>query len=275
MKKKSLEKLHTIEVEILDEIVRICNTHNLRYYLIGGTLLGAIRHKGFIPWDDDLDIAMPREDYERFCKVAVLELSSNYYLHSKDTDDEYWLPFAKVKKKGTIFCDATAPWVKLNGIWVDIFPLDLDRLDNAKEIQNKFLKHARYRLMITDKLRNKRGWKWWIKYVLFGFPSIKTMNRRIYEITSGCKIINSDAYVNYGSQYGVKKQTMPIGWYDDSVNVEFEGKLYKAPKEYIKVLTKIYGSNFMQLPPLEKRITHNPIRLCFDINGVDELFDYI
>ena len=65
----TLKKLHSIEIEILDEFVRICNKHNLQYFLIGGTLLGAVRHKGFIPWDDDLDVAMPRNDYENFLKI--------------------------------------------------------------------------------------------------------------------------------------------------------------------------------------------------------------
>ena len=80
MEASVLKKLHDEEVKILDEIVRICSKNNLEYFLIGGTLLGAIRHKGFIPWDDDLDIAMPREDYEKFLKIAEQELEEPYKL---------------------------------------------------------------------------------------------------------------------------------------------------------------------------------------------------
>ncbi|MBR5060749.1 MAG: LicD family protein, partial [Prevotella sp.] len=88
MNKEQLNKLHTIEIEILDEIVRICDKHNLRYCLIGGTLLGAIRHKGFIPWDDDLDIAMPRKDYEIFINLCHTELKNQYYLHNEVSDKD-------------------------------------------------------------------------------------------------------------------------------------------------------------------------------------------
>ena len=89
MKEENLKKLHETEIEILDAIVEICDLHQLKYYLIGGTLLGAIRHCGFIPWDDDLDIAMPRRDYNRFLKIAKKELNSKFFLQTCTTDKNY------------------------------------------------------------------------------------------------------------------------------------------------------------------------------------------
>ena len=95
---KVLRKLQLTQLEILTEVVRICHSNKLRYYLIGGTLLGAIRHKGFIPWDDDLDIAMPRKDFVKFISICRTELNSRYFLHYYTTDFNYYLPFAKVRK---------------------------------------------------------------------------------------------------------------------------------------------------------------------------------
>ena len=89
--------------KILDEIVRICDNYNLRYFLIGGTLLGAVRHKGYIPWDDDLDISMPRKDYNQFIEIAKKQLSQNFKLDCKYTNNKYWLPFIKVRMKDTSF----------------------------------------------------------------------------------------------------------------------------------------------------------------------------
>ena len=121
-----LRRLQLTEKEILDEIVRICEANQLSYYLIGGTLLGAVRHKGFIPWDDDLDIVMPRTDYDQFCKLCINgALREEYYLHSIETDPEYWLIFAKVRKNNTLFNEKNIACIEApKGIYVDIFPLD-------------------------------------------------------------------------------------------------------------------------------------------------------
>ena len=94
-----LQKLQQTETEILEEIDRLCEKHSIVYYLAGGTLLGAVRHRGFIPWDDDIDVAMPRNDYERFRDICLSELDERFYLHCPQTDKNYWLPFAKVRKK--------------------------------------------------------------------------------------------------------------------------------------------------------------------------------
>ena len=124
--KKTLNKIHRSEQEILDEITRVCDKNGLRYLLIGGTLLGAIRHNGFIPWDDDLDISMPREDYEKFLGIAPKELGDRFLLEDISTNDEYCYMFSKVKLKNTIMREKTMSesYDGGQGIWVDIFPLD-------------------------------------------------------------------------------------------------------------------------------------------------------
>jgi len=138
MNANQLKRLQNIEYEILQEIVRICEKNNLSYFLIGGTLLGAVRHKGFIPWDDDLDIAIPRKDYEKFLKICQTQLNSDYFLHCNKTDPDYWLPFAKVRKKNTLFDEKSITSIETHkGIYNDVFPLD-----NAKKTTKYYSKYT-------------------------------------------------------------------------------------------------------------------------------------
>lgn len=275
MNKEQLNKLHTIEMEILDEIVRICDKHNLRYCLIGGTLLGAIRHKGFIPWDDDLDIAMPRKDYKKFINLCHTELNNHYYLHNEVSDKDYWLPFIKIRKNNTAFCESLLTEVSLahEGIWVDIFPLDYAKKENSfiKSIRTSIIKNLKY--LISYKNKHKRPNSFKGKALYFIFKNIK--NSKIVKIQNFLMEIENEAkhplyYVNFGSQYDTIKQTMPISIYEPFCRIPFEGKLYNAPHNPESLLKRVYGLNFMQLPPLEKRITHNPIRLSFDTESKDE-----
>lgn len=120
-----IRPLQMVCLEILKEIDRICTKYNIQYWLEGGSMLGAVRHHGFIPWDDDLDIAMFREDYERFLKIAQKELKPEYFLQTHEIEREYPLFFAKVRKNNTYIEEEC--FLSLNfhkGIFVDIFPVD-------------------------------------------------------------------------------------------------------------------------------------------------------
>lgn len=264
-----LKQLHGVEQEILDEIDRICTKNNLTYFLVGGTLLGAIRHKGFIPWDDDLDIAMAREDYNKFIEICKSELDNKYVLHYFNTDENYWLTFAKIRKKHTLYDEEGAVEnIKYKGMWVDIFPLDyLNSKDGFKAVfKEKILYRLKeYIVLFADsRTHNPSSLKNKIKLCCFkclGLDNVRLSY--LYEfIASGKK--KSNYLVNYGSQYGMKKQTMPVDKYFPPKKVEFEGKFYLAPADPDFVLTQIYGKDYMQLPPLEKRKTHNPKAISFD-----------
>lgn len=267
MNQEVLKKLHDTEIEILDEIDRICKKYNLQYFLIGGTLLGAVRHYGFIPWDDDLDIAMPRKDYKEFAKIAKYELGGKYIFDSIRNNKLYWLPFAKVRMKDTILEEKIMQKYKGNkGIWVDIFPLD-----NAKKELN-LIQKIKYKIIVIcryivsqkmDILENKTVIKKILNKISKVF-SIKFLILIIEKVMSSNWNNKSKYFINYGSQYGIKKQTHLKEKYFPAIAVEFEGKKYKAPNDYDYVLTKIYGKDYMQLPPKEKRITHNPIRIKFE-----------
>ena len=123
---KNVAAAQKVMLEILVEIHRICVENNITYWLEAGTLLGAIRHKGFIPWDDDCDISMPRKDYERFLQIAQEKLPETMFLQTKETDKEYPLPWAKIRKNGTLLIETgeTGEEKYHHGIFVDIFPYD-------------------------------------------------------------------------------------------------------------------------------------------------------
>lgn len=278
MNQQTLKQLHDVEVEILDEIVRICEKHDLHYYLVGGTLLGAARHKGFIPWDDDLDIGMPRDDYQKFESICKEELGDNFYVHSYETDKDYWLPFIKVRKRNTAFDEARLDDTELemNGIWVDIFPLDkVNTLDSWWKRQRTTIIKTHLQHFIVYKKHHK-----WphpiiskIIYAFFKPMSIRTLRKMqdyfmMWENKKDCKY-----YINYGSQYNPIKQTILKTNYEPTCNIEFEGKTYMAPGNYKNVLTRIYGEEYMELPPMEKRVTHRPLRISFDTTGPDAPLD--
>ena len=140
--KEYLNKLHAELLIIMDEIDRVCKKNNLRYYLVGGSLLGAVRHKGFIPWDDDLDIAMPREDLNKLLEISASVLSPNYYVKWYQDDPRYWNPFPKICKRGTLFDENKEEWEK-TGLFIDIFPLDLSPA---------YCKNLYYRKVISKKI---------------------------------------------------------------------------------------------------------------------------
>lgn len=270
-----LRRLQLTEVEILKEVVRICKENKLQYFLIGGTLLGAIRHKGFIPWDDDLDIAMPRKDYEKILKLFETQLNSKYYLHSNKTDSRYWLPFVKVRKNETIFEEKSIRSINTHkGIYIDIFPLDNANRQKSfiQDIQAKIVKR------ISNLVIQKRGLNvaepgLVTKIILNMLKPIKLQSLTKFQtkVMSYNGGNDSEYHINLGSNYNYIKQTIPKEKYYPPVKVEFEGDFYNAPNDWDFILKRIYG-DYMKLPPIEKRITHNPTRIKFEY-GEDIKFE--
>lgn len=264
--KKILRNLQLTQVEILDEIVRICQKHKLQYFLIGGTLLGAVRHKGFIPWDDDLDIAMPRKDYNKFRKICNNELNDKFFLHSIDMDSKYWVSFVKVRKKNTIFepLQDTTIDSPYKSVYVDVFPLDNANKEKSlfQDCQAKVCKgltsfqyRRRKATMIT---KTPLGIK--ILYPFLSLFSIKFISKTIDRIMQINKNDSSKYFINIGSFINYRKQTMPKSKYLPAKQIEFEGKLYDVPNDYDYVLKRLYG-DYMELPPKNKRVTHKPNRI--------------
>ncbi|WP_294409592.1 LicD family protein [uncultured Ruminococcus sp.] len=254
-----LEKLHKEIYEIIQRIDKVCNDNGLRYYLIGGTLLGAVRHGGFIPWDDDLDIAMPRADFQRFIAIAARELGSEYHLSWITTDPQYFLRFAKVCKNNTSFVENLGRGSYSDfGIFVDIFPLD---------VTNGYNKKIEYRRAISKKLEIamhlRRENVHDIKHLLAKIVPNPVLHYISTAVMRSKSSKSGSYYSNFGSQYAIKKQTMPISWFAEGICIQFEDGEFSAPKEYQRVLESIFGPNYMQLPPKNSRRTHYPQKVVF------------
>ncbi len=264
MKEDVLYKLHMCELEILNEVKRICDSKGLTFFIAYGSLLGAVRHKGFIPWDDDLDIAMPRQDYQKFIEIAPVELSSSFFLQTSKLDSSYPKPFAKVRKKNTAFVEEVIKDINTpHEIYIDIFELDnvsssfgINALKAwALENLNFYLSNKRY----GRKKKLKR------EYLLAIFPDslIISLEDKLMR--------GKGPFLTNFFAYGIKKETIKVTDYFPVRELEFEGYILPVPNNYMHILKQIYGEDCMQLPPESKRITHTPVRISFDTDGPDEI----
>jgi lipopolysaccharide cholinephosphotransferase len=147
MEKLDIKQVQKMQLDVLDMVHGICLKHSIKYYLIGGALIGAIRHKGFIPWDDDIDIGMMRSDYNRFLEICKEELGESYFLQVYGSDKGYYLPIARICIRGTYIDEYYSAHLKFNkGLYFDIFPLD-----NIPDDENKRAKQES-RLLVIDTL---------------------------------------------------------------------------------------------------------------------------
>lgn len=266
MNKDTLQELHKVEVEILDEFVRICDKYNLKYFLVGGTLLGAVRHKGFIPWDDDLDVGLQRKDYEKFTEVIEKELNPKYMVDNKYTNHKYYLNFTKIRKKKTLFIqDIQENYDGPKGIWIDVFPFD--EAKNNKTIltpiqgacNDIIFRMVEYKTgIVPGKLKTVK--RLIGKMILVKNRTLLDLLDKILSIQN--KNDNNKFIVSLVSSYGYKKEMFYKDEFFPLKQLEFEGKKYNVPSNYKQVLKSMYG-DYMKLPPIEKRVTHNPTKIEF------------
>ena len=231
---KKLNTIHKIQLELALEVKRVCNKYNIKYFLIAGTLLGAIRHKGFIPWDDDMDIGMLREDYEKFLKAWEKETSSKYFLQTWQTETQYALPFAKLRLNGTQYIEQNIAHLNLHsGIFIDIFPFD-NTPDNEllKVIHN--IKTSLLKRMLLVKLDYKfYGRSNKVKQCIYTCLALlvrlqdrnKLREKLLREII---KYNNKDSeyIVNVGGSYSYKKETIKKEWIQRRILDTFLWGLY-------------------------------------------------
>lgn len=255
-----LEKMKSAQIEIMDEVHRICCENKIAYYIIGGTALGALRHGGYIPWDIDIDIAMPREDYERFAEICQKSLSKRYIYRDYRNTKNFTHPHALVCIKNTYLDIKSA---KLNpkeenlGIYLDVFPLDkapedielqkkqISKLEFIKEL--KLLKRAyRYKPDFKNTV---------IKKIVSAMIFWTDMDKINADFDRECRRYeNSDSKLlcSMSSHYRYSKQCMPAEIYGTPQLVKFEDKEYYAPEKLDDYLTRIYG-DYMKLPPEDER----------------------
>ena len=250
--KLSIEEVKSIEVSILDYIDSICKNNQLNYYLAYGTLLGAIRHKGFIPWDDDIDIYMPRDDYNKFIKIFQGIDQERYKLLRRGDGSDYYYEYAKVVDSRTcITPDNDILAIRDDGVWVDIFPLD--KLPKLRVlIKPVILLFVVFRILSVYKTFPVGKFSralypfWWIAK-LIGPGFFLSITDKLSQVGTSKK------YVGY--MCGIVKYYFPKAWCDEVVEVDFERKKYPAFKEYDGYLRYQYG-DYMKLPPEDKRVSH-------------------
>lgn len=267
----TLKKLHTTLIEILDYVVSICEKNDLQYCLVYGSALGAYRHHGFIPWDDDMDIAMPRDDYEKFIDIMEKQKNTGYSIQNEKNEDNYFLSFAKVRKNGTIFVESIAEErYHNNGIYIDVFPLDfLDKYEKKEKWNRKKINYIKHVLKIQacpQLYRQKEGKVKFIIDCMFSFPAWFISNKKLLCILNKCMITSTKLeQARYIAQYDESSEAsvMEKNIYFPLEECEFNGKQYKIPGNICEYLKRQYGDDYMKLPPVEKRATHNPIKLKF------------
>lgn len=245
---KNMKKVWAVELDLLVKFLEICKKYNIRYFATSGTLLGAVRHKGFIPWDDDIDVAMLREDYEKFIAVAQNELSYPYFLQTPKTDINYFRGHIQLRNSETTGILSVESESKLpfnQGIFIDIFPLD--KMPDSKFIRRNYL--------LTVKLLNKYikaikkpcyndFKKELVANILKFSTKIWSEERIVSAYDSLCDKYNQKEMAqlsHFSLNFGEKNCIWDVDWYQKTVELQFEFIKLDAPISYDLLLTKIYG----------------------------------
>lgn len=257
MREIQFKEMKKIELNILIYFTEVCKENNLRYYLGGGTLLGAVRHKGFIPWDDDIDVMMPRPDFQ---KLLSLSINNENYNIIKPGTAGYYYNFAKLVDTRTILEEKGIKVIDGLGVYIDIFPLDgMPETPDARKKRFKELNSIRKRINNTCLLKPK-------------------FHRNPFAYLNACRIYNSNKNIDLsslqkkyldsalknsfddsefvfaaGGAYGAR-DIFPGKWFEKEIELQFENLSVKAFNGYDFYLTQLYG-DYMTLPPEDKRVT--------------------
>ena len=261
-----LKRVQKTELDILEIVHRVCMENDLRYSLAYGTLIGAVRHQGFIPWDDDIDICMPREDYERFIEIWPSYHFSEYILQNLDTDEDFTQNFTKIRKKNTTFLQPGEEKYNYNkGFFIDIFPGD--RVPSSKLKKDIQYIYMAVNLLYSRKFKSESKNKivCLVEDILFLMPKsqYRKLAKHAEKYIKKYNINNDGAYV-FASTIETAKSYYPSDIFENRILLEFEGKKFYAYKEYDKCLRIEYG-DYMQLPPKEERVwKHKPQLIDFE-----------
>ena len=263
MRELTLDEIKKIENDILRYIFKICEENNIRFYLAYGTALGAVRHQGFIPWDDDIDIHMTRENYRRFAEVMQNQ-ESNYRLLSVDTDEQYYMSLPKVVDTRTIWYQhASRTDLMPLGVYVDVFVLDNVPMDEV-ERKKLFQRLDRYQRLWVYVQRKKTYSGWGLraifKRLIYFFA--KRVNPRYFAVKldrlsqkysdQETTLVGNLAF----PQEGCANETMPKTFFGDGVKHVFEEDDYLLPNNWDGYLHQYYG-DYMTPPPENERVTRH------------------
>lgn len=259
------KRVWAVILDLIVEFDSVCRKHNLRYFLDSGSLLGAIRHGGFIPWDDDIDVTMPREDYEKFIRLDD-EFKHPYFLQTPYSDPEYFYSFAKLRNSNTTALVQMFKYQAFNhGIWISVFPLDRFPEDKGEDLY-----------LSIRKLTSENS-----TYMRMKNPFLSDADRKRVACYSGrnpletfeeiqklaCQY-NSEDTLYWGTiiltLVDFHRKCLPCKSFETSVYHAFENLLLPVPKGYDEVLKTEYG-DYMELPPIEERMGHDTTLFDADI----------
>ncbi len=259
MREIAFEENKKYQIEILKDVAKFCDENNLTYFLAYGTLIGAVRHKGFIPWDDDIDLQMPRPDYDRFLQTY----KSEHFKVINPYDKQAKHSMAKVIDTRTVKLEKAVKYEKGEelGIDIDIFPLDGQPDDYGMFLKYFKKKQKIYKLFyftICDfkQFSLKAKIAYFIPSLIAKMVGKNHLLDKAKQINAEYPYENCDYIGSTSTLYDDINSRTPKKWYQDFVMLDFEGEKYKAPSGYHDILTTTYG-DYMQLPPEEKRITHH------------------
>lgn len=251
------EELKQRQIEILDAVASFCEENEISYWIDCGTLLGAIRHKGYIPWDDDIDIGMLRPDFERFAQLFN-QSSKRFYFSSIDYDENFLYSHGKVMDRETVLYEPDRKGIKL-AVNVDIFVYD-NAPDSEILLKKQYDKRDKYR-----KLHGVRVWRLrpngnfirrcavrFMRILVKPFPK----NYFMKKISAISKMYQDSDTKRVGDFTSFTRMTCDKSVFDSFTYAEFEGKQYRIPQGYDEWLKAFYG-DYLQLPPEEERVTHH------------------
>ncbi|MCZ0861987.1 LicD family protein [Methanocorpusculum vombati] len=260
-------KLQLVELIILLEVKRICEKHQVKYFLVAGTLLGAVRHQGFIPWDDDIDIGMTRSEYNKFITICEKELKPPFKMISGTNDQNYIMPFIKIMMEGTTYVSKSLESAPIHlGIWIDIFPLD--NVPNGRglctQIHKYLLKYlidscyVRYGYGIPN-TRLRKIYRFVMTLPLHFMSDHTLLRWRDKELEKYNNIETKRKYLT-GSPYKYEKSLISSSNLEKLETLRFEGEIFPVPNNYTQILKLVYG-DYMTPPPESKRIGHIPVKI--------------
>ena len=246
-----INELRQLQMSILDSVHEYCQAHSLRYFLSSGTLIGAVRHGGYIPWDDDIDIYMPRKDYEQFLQSYE---HTHYRVIDPSREPHYYYTFAKVVDLRTRMVEAETKGYEI-GVYIDIFPVDYvsnDPQERERVFRRKKLlyKIRRCKISNSNPLRSRLAY-WCYRLLPLPVKLIELRIRKLIVLQTPTQTVCNMTEAGPGVT-----GCFPAADITSDIDIAFESKTYKTMVGYKDYLTRTYG-DYMTLPPIEKRVTHH------------------
>ena len=257
-----LEQLQASQVYILKAFDELCVKNDISYHIDFGSLIGAVRHQGFIPWDDDIDVSMDRYSYNQFLKISN-ELSSDFFIQNHETDPEYIHPFTRIRLNGTLSVQKFWRNVDMHqGIFIDIFPFDAIDTGFMGSLRHYIFKRIDVIKFARTQSRKRPLTRWEkASRILFKHWSTQSMNSLQTKLMSAAnKEFKDDTLINNLSIYKERQEILdtlrPFSYFKEIERVPFEYLEVNIPTNYDKILSRIYG-DYMTLPPIELQEPHH------------------